>query len=403
MADVEKILDRKYQMTDGGQICNIRSLYTEFSPNVDIEALKKTTFFEAVERMMEPVLDVPDERSPEVMAYWAKRGMVKEFHGYDNPMSWDEYEKKTGYRWDAEKFNLKQNENKIWTSFVPVSAFKPENAGRKYPLVFALHGACNNIFLVEGWGFVEEAAKREWIVIIPSLELDDILEEILEEAKKLYPVDESRVYAGGFSYGGWASNRLGNQRPDMFAAVGPCGSAIDDGFIKGYSDDREPLPPFDGKPRGLELGVCMPVINIYGEHDGGRLPFYNFKGKPFHLMRMETAADLVEGLNSWAKVNRAPEVNIDDVLALRDRTDISQAERELGLPAGKNCVLDSFVSDGVQYHTADLISEDGVARVRIVAEMNIPHWPTPVMVPMMYEFFSHFSRDPVTKESIYTA
>ena len=217
MADVEKILDRKYQMTDGGQVCDIRSLYTEFSPNVDIEALKKTTFFEAVERMMEPVLDLPDERGAEVMAYWAKRGMVKEFHGYDRPMDWEEYARKTGYRWEAEKFNLKQNENKIWTSFVPVSAFKPENAGRKYPLVFALHGACNNIFLVEGWGFVEEAAKREWIVIIPSLELDDLLEEILEEAKKLYPVDESRVYAGGFSYGGWASNRLGNQRPDIYS------------------------------------------------------------------------------------------------------------------------------------------------------------------------------------------
>ena len=150
------------------------------------------------------------------------------------------------------------------------------------------------------------------------------------------------------------------------------------------------------------MGVQMPVINIYGEHDGGRFPFYNFKGKAFNLLRMETPADIIEGINSWARVNRAAEIDVADVLALRDRSDISQAERELGLPAGGNCVLDSFVSDGVQYHTADILSDDGVSRVRIVAEMNIPHWPTPVMVPLMYEFFSHFSRDPVTKQSVYT-
>ena len=71
--DIEKILDSKYQMTDDGMVCDIRDLYTTFSPNVDLEALKSTSFFPALEEMMEPVLGVPDERSPEVMAYWAKK------------------------------------------------------------------------------------------------------------------------------------------------------------------------------------------------------------------------------------------------------------------------------------------------------------------------------------------
>ena len=221
--NVDKILDRKYQMTDAGKIDTIRELYTVFSPNVNLEALKKSDFFPALEQMMEPVLDVPDERSPQVMAYWAKRGMVKEFHGYDEPTDWDDYEAKTGYRWKAEEHRVIQNEHRIWTSFVPVSAFAPANRQKKYPVVFALHGACNNIFLVEGWGFVQEAARREWIVIIPSLELDEFVLDILEQAKKLYPVDTERVYAAGFSYGGWASNRLGNQYPEVFAAVAPCG------------------------------------------------------------------------------------------------------------------------------------------------------------------------------------
>ena len=47
-------------------------------------------------------------------------------------------------------------------------------------------------------------------------------------------------------------------------------------------------------------------------------------------------------------------------------------------------------------------SEDGIVRVRIMCEMNMPHWPTPEMIRQMYAFFEHFSRNVETKESIYT-
>lgn len=399
--NVDKILDRKYQMTDAGKIDTIRELYTVFSPNVNLEALKKSDFFPALEQMMEPVLDVPDERSPQVMAYWAKRGMVKEFHGYDEPTDWDAYKAKTGYRWKAEEHRVIQNEHRIWTSFVPVSAFEPANRQKKYPVVFALHGACNNIFLVEGWGFVQEAAQREWIVIIPSLELDEFVLDILEQAKKLYPVDTERVYAAGFSYGGWASNRLGNQHPEVFAAVAPCGTAMDNGFIEGFDDDREPLPPFDGVPRALAKNICMPIINVYGECDGNRFPIYDFCGKAFGLSHMERPEDIVEGINCWARVNDAEEIRIEDVMALKGKNDISQAEREVGLPLPEDC-RKTYVADGVTYHRMDLKSRDGVVRVRLLAEMNIPHWPTPEMARQIFEFFAHFSRDGKSGKSIYT-
>ena len=166
--------------------------------------------------------------------------------------------RKDGISLEPEKYDIKQNENKIWTSFAK-SALNLRTRIASISCLCA-SGACNNIFLMEGWGFIQEAAKREWIAIVPSLELDDIIEEILEEAKELYPIDESRVYATGFSYGGWASNRLGNQRPDIFAAVGPCGASIDNAFAEGSSDDREPIPPFDGIPRALELGTYMPLL-----------------------------------------------------------------------------------------------------------------------------------------------
>lgn len=275
--DCEKILDRQFVMTDTGRIDRVRDLYTTFNPEVDLEAMKRDGYIQAVGEMMEPVLMSFDDHEPEVLAYWAKRGMVKEFHGESTPMSWSEYEAKTGYHWEEPDEGAPQNRFKRWNSFVPVSAFAPENKGRKYPLVVMLHGGFNPISIVDGWGIPQEAAKREWIVIVPSIELDDVLDEILAEAKNLYPVDESRIYAAGFSYGGFMSNFLGNKRPDVYAAVAPCGAPISNGFVD-KAIGPEPQTPFDGIPRAIEMNTYMPVINVMGNLDNHRFPIYDYKG-----------------------------------------------------------------------------------------------------------------------------
>jgi len=324
--------------------------------------------------------------------------MVKEFHGEDVPMSWSEYEKDTGYHWEDPDRQGIQNRFKKWNSFVPVSAFQPENAGRQYPLVVVLHGGFNPISIIDGWGFVQEAAKREWIVIVPSIELDDIIDEILGEAKKLYPVDESRIYATGFSYGGFMSNLLGNKRPDVYAAVGPCGAPISSGYCE-KAIGPEPQKPFDGISRAAQLGTYMPVINVAGNLDGNRFPFYDYVQAIAGPPKME---DLIEGINHWSRVNHAPEVSVDEVKALKNRTDISEEERQIGLPLAPDC-RHTVVADGITNYLADIKSEDGVVRIRIMCEMNMPHWPTLEMCRQVFEFFSHFSRDPKTKESIYTA
>ena len=210
MTNYDDFLNAQFKMTDAGRIDKVIDLYTTYNPDVDLEAMKQGGYIDALARLMEPLLLNFDDHAPEVMAYWAKLGMVKEFHGETDAMNWKEFERKTGYYWD---FNPegRQNMFKKWTSFVPVSAFE-KNRNKKYPVIFFLHGGFNPNSIIDGWGIVQEAAKREWIVIAPSLELDEVLEEILEQAKVLYPVDTSRVYAAGFSYGGFMSNFLGNKR-----------------------------------------------------------------------------------------------------------------------------------------------------------------------------------------------
>ena len=129
---LDKILDKQFVMTDGkGRIDRIRDLYTTFNDQVDLNALRDGGYVDVVDKMMEPVTMSFDDHAPEVIAYWAKQGMVKEFHGQDDVMSWAEYEAKTGYHWEDVNHVAPQNARKLWNSFVPVSAFRPENKGRK--------------------------------------------------------------------------------------------------------------------------------------------------------------------------------------------------------------------------------------------------------------------------------
>lgn len=395
--DYNAFLDRQFVMTDNKRIDRVRDLYTTFNPEVDLEALKEGGYLKALAKMMEPVLMDLDDHSPEVVAYWAKQGMVKEFHGATSPMSWTEYETRTGYHWERPDCPTPQNEFKRWNSFVPVSAFAPKNKGRKYPVVVMLHGGQNPISIIDGWGIPQEAARREWIVIAPSVELDDVLDEILAEAKRLYPVDESRIYAAGFSYGGFMANFLGNKRPDVYAAVAPCGAPISNGFVD-KAIGPEPQTPFDGVPRSLAMGTYMPIITVSGNLDGHRFPLYDAKLRGTDA----PATDIfLDGINSWARVNRAPEIALSDVMALKENETVSAEEKNIGLPLAPDCRR-TVVADGVTNYIGDLKSGDGVARVRIMCEMNMPHWPTPEMARQIFELFSHFSRDPETKESIYT-
>ena len=99
---------------------------------------------------MQPILDWRDDHSPGLL-HIGKLGMVKEFHGEDEPMSWTEYEMKTGYRWRTPKTGI-QNGLKV-EFFRAGVCFQAENKDRKYPAVVVLHGGFNPISIIDGWGF----------------------------------------------------------------------------------------------------------------------------------------------------------------------------------------------------------------------------------------------------------
>lgn len=87
------------------------------------------------------------EGTPEDMEYWRTcgKGMKKELHG------------------DPADVHTK------WASYLPLAAVEGTETGRKFPLIFNLHGAHNPILMTESCGITQLAAREECIVIAPSI------------------------------------------------------------------------------------------------------------------------------------------------------------------------------------------------------------------------------------------
>ena len=395
--DYNELFERKH-ISDTGREGSIEGIIRAMGPKVDMEQFKASGAAAATARMMENYVLHPDEHDPASIAYWADLGMVKEFHGEDVPMDWDAYREKTGYAYDVEHA-YPQNLWKKWASYVPKEALEEDNV-KKYPLVIALHGGGNTIYTVDSWGIAREAAERKWIVIMPALEADCVIAEILEEAKKLYPIDEEKIYLFGFSYGSINTNILAHQHPDWFAAVAPCGGGMSDGTIPEFvkkSPPRDPNgyvePHYEVEtPSPLVTGtIKLPIITISGEHDRAKYP----------MCKAEDAENAIAGINVWARVNDAPELTLESALAVMDDADAADAEKRIGLALGRQNVR-SITNEGTTFDVGDIPSRDGVVRMCVVCEENTGHWPTRGLSRIIFDFFSHFKRDKETKESIYT-
>ncbi|MFM2419481.1 MAG: hypothetical protein RL385_4204, partial [Pseudomonadota bacterium] len=133
-------------------------------------------------------------------------------------------------------------------------SYKPETG---MPLVFAIHGLGQNavMFAVDGAGWPKKSDAAGFILVMPTgntqntdgtwnasgswnageccggaaqAGVDDVelIRAILKDVSAHVNVDLSRVYATGFSNGGFLSFRLACEAADLFAAVAPASGAI---------------------------------------------------------------------------------------------------------------------------------------------------------------------------------
>lgn len=138
-----------------------------------------------------------------------------------------------------ERFYGPQRTGQFWltlptgTTKTPVRLFVPEaaKAGKRVPLVVALHGAggSENLFFdAYGFGLIARLAKeRGWMIVAPRagwlFDGPPPVSAIVDELAALYPVDQKQVYVVGHSMGAAHAIEVVQQSPGRYAAVAPLG------------------------------------------------------------------------------------------------------------------------------------------------------------------------------------
>ena len=133
---------------------------------------------------------------------------------------------------------LSENIFEAHNVFLPYLFSQPagvgEGLGKRWPLIFFLHGAGErgrNLELIRHYGIPKMAGRSKdfpFYTVSPQCpphtyweDIDTVLLALLEDTLARYPVDSGRVYLTGLSMGGHGTWVLGLQEPQRFAALAP--------------------------------------------------------------------------------------------------------------------------------------------------------------------------------------
>lgn len=280
-----------------------------------------------------------------------------------------------------------------WASYIPCAAER--EPGRKFPLIFCLHGAHNPIQLTESYGVAQLAAREECIVIAPENEnLENIL-SLLDYAKGHFPVDERRVYSIGYSFGGFMSSRNVLSRPDIFAGVG-MGGMLFAGDVKAHELDGQPYPAYHLTEEMLQKAesVKMPALLFMGENEMLRLlplwkePEQDIRDGVIPL----SSADKRAAFNNWRRAGGCGPAHF-----LSEGEEASPAEKRIGARFERTEIREY---SGRRYFIGDSVNPDGDCLFRTVACEKMVHWPTPAFAELVWEQIGRFARDVRTGDLI---
>ncbi|MBR2810881.1 MAG: prolyl oligopeptidase family serine peptidase, partial [Solobacterium sp.] len=168
-----------------------------------------------------------------------------------------------------------QGFTRLWYEYVPASA---KNSDEPVPLVVNMHGRGGSAeTFVDLSGMSRTAEERNFIVIFPEagvykqrpdglanillwngfykdMEFDDagFILKAIEDVKKRYHIDTTRIYACGQSSGGMMTSSLALKAPEVFAAVSPWSAIVD--------PEHELVLPERIEPK-------VPYLFLFGEND----------------------------------------------------------------------------------------------------------------------------------------
>ena len=311
------------------------------------------------------VMDVT-ENSQASKDYWAnyEKGLRKEVHG---------------------------NGLDKWSSFVPLAAERePE---RRFPLIFCLHGAHNPIQLTESYGVMQVAAREECVVIAPENENWENIQALLQYSKEHFPVDESRVYLMGYSFGGFMSSRNGLAHPEVFAGIA-MGGMLFAGKVRAHQLDDQAYPAYELTEEMLQKAerLEVPALLFMGENEMLRLlPLWKEPVPDIRdgVIPLESK-DKRQAFNNWRRVGGCGPA---EFLEQDEEGDL--VEQRIGAHFERTVIREYL---GRRYFVGDSVNSQGECLFRTVAAENMVHWPTPAFAELAWEHLSKFARDLETKK-----
>ncbi len=300
---------------------------------------------------------------PAITSYWASKGLKKEIYDI-------------------------QDSSRMWSVFTPNGYYENYGDGHKFPLVFCLHGNNNNILLAETYGFAELGGKEGFITVVPWADNEDI---ILDEVPRIlnilrekgYPIDETRIYASGFSKGGAATMQVGINYPDLFAAIAPGGANP----ASEVGENDETL-----KAMGPNMGFTAEQFKNAAKY---KMPVMFFGGTCDNMPLSANAAN-------WIKISGAvaPDVTKETVANITAHSGYG-VERMTGLQFNLD-QMEIKANDDTYYYTGSYYNEDDVCTFRVVAVEGVPHWLVKSEAAEVWKFLSQFARNKETGKLLYT-
>ena len=309
-----------------------------------------------------------DQNDPEVYAYWESIGMVKHYYEASDEVG-------------------------EWSIFTPQEL----EEGKLYPTVVVMHMGAQNIYFAENMGYVEDAAKNDYIVLCVSWDSHNLTDAItaayeesglkhyeayafkttLEKAEAEYPIDPSRVYVAGFSGVGNACAYVALEFPELIAGVSPStGVAIQANGLEDLAAAKE---------------IGLPFFMFYGEYDAEQR--WPLNGTPVELgpaqERTPTTEERLSYVESWHEAAGAVQTTTVEDIEELTASDVLDATSIFGLH-----FADTYEKQyEAMYYFGDMTNSDGQVVARYMSIEGCPHYVSPEVAGEIYLFFSHFSRD----------
>ena len=280
------------------------------------------------------------------------------------------------------EYTVHETKGENWLSFVPKCVYESEE---KLPVVLAFRSAC--VFAQSFYYDLEMiAAQGQMILLVFSTEDRDANElwlDILDEAKTIYPVDETRVYLTGHSHYGDFALEFMRRHHEIIAAVAQQGDIP--GCAPHFFSDED-----IEKMRAID----MPIIAVSGTAEMSMMFPMNVDARCLDAVpdRMKHAIPVYadDRISAWQRrlyAANCPMKTKEEILAARNGT---RAEQNLGFPCDHS---ETLWVDGQEVYIGDLKDSNGNEHLRVVAIENLTHTTCEFMHTISWSYLRRFARD----------